>query len=67
MLSPTAEGRRLSNAQNRISMLQPQMVPWMMMTNIVQRMKVLATQSANDTYSAEDRTAMDAEFNGTDL
>lgn len=32
------------------------------MTNIVQRMKDLATQSANDTSSTADRTAMNAEY-----
>ena len=52
----------MSNAQNAISMLQTADGAMDEMTNIVQRMKDLATQSANDTYSAEDRTAMDAEF-----
>lgn len=52
----------MSNAQNAISMLQTADGAMDEMTNIVQRMKDLATQSANDTFSAEDRTAMDAEF-----
>lgn len=52
----------MSNAQNAISMLQTADGAMDEMTNIVQRMKDLATQSANDTYSAEDRNAMDAEF-----
>ena len=52
----------MSNAQNAISMLQTADGAMDEMTNIVQRMKDLATQSANDTYSAEDRTAMNAEF-----
>ena len=52
----------MSNAQNAISMLQTADGAMDEMTNIVQRMKDLATQSANDTYSADDRTAMNAEF-----
>ncbi|MEN3757192.1 lateral flagellin LafA [Aeromonas veronii] len=52
----------MSNAQNAISMMQTAEGAMDEMTNIVQRMKDLATQSANDTSSADDRTAMNAEF-----
>ncbi|MGU5729907.1 lateral flagellin LafA [Aeromonas jandaei] len=52
----------MSNAQNAVSMMQTAEGAMDEMTNIVQRMKDLATQSANDTSSADDRTAMNAEF-----
>lgn len=52
----------MSNAQSAISMMQTGEGAMEEMTNIVQRMKDLATQSANDTSSTADRTAMNAEF-----
>ncbi|ENY71399.1 lateral flagellin LafA [Aeromonas diversa] len=52
----------MRNAQDAISMMQTAEGAMDEMTNIVQRMKDLATQSANGTATADDRTAMDAEF-----
>ena len=52
----------MSNAQSAISMMQTGEGAMEEMTNIVQRMKDLATQSANDTSSTADRTAMNAEY-----
>ena len=51
-----------SNAQNAISMMQTADGAMEEMTNIVQRMKDLATQAANGTNSDTDLTAMDTEF-----
>lgn len=52
----------MSNAQNAISMMQTAEGAMEEMTNIVQRMKDLATQSANGTSTPDDRTAMNAEY-----
>ena len=52
----------MRNSQDAISMMQTAEGAMDEMSNIVQRMKDLATQSANGTSTAEDRTAMDAEF-----
>lgn len=52
----------MSNAQNAISMMQTAEGAMEEMTNIVQRMKDLATQSANGTSTTGDRTAMNAEY-----
>ncbi|MCU9922254.1 lateral flagellin LafA [Aeromonas caviae] len=52
----------MRNAQDAVSMMQTAEGAMDEMTNIVQRMKDLATQSANGTSTADDRTAMDAEF-----
>ncbi|MDX7647067.1 lateral flagellin LafA [Aeromonas caviae] len=52
----------MRNAQDAVSMMQTAEGAMDEMTNIVQRMKDLATQSANGTSTAEDRTAMNAEF-----
>lgn len=52
----------MSNAQNAISMMQTADGAMEEMTNITQRMKDLATQSASDSYTDDDRTAMNAEF-----
>lgn len=52
----------MSNAQNAISMMQTAEGAMEEMTNIVQRMKDLATQSANGTSTSGDRTAMNAEY-----
>ena len=52
----------MRNAQDAISMMQTGEGAMDEMSNIVQRMKDLATQSANGTSTAEDRKAMDAEF-----
>ncbi|MBV7598627.1 flagellin [Aeromonas encheleia] len=52
----------MRNAQDAVSMMQTAEGAMDEMSNIVQRMKDLATQSANGTSTAEDRTAMNAEF-----
>ncbi|MCF3095889.1 Lateral flagellin [Aeromonas australiensis] len=52
----------MRNAQDAISMMQTAEGAMDEMSNIVQRMKDLATQSANGTSTAEDRKAMNAEF-----
>src|SRR5690554_5493765 len=50
------------NAQDAISLLQTAEGAFSEMTDILQRMKDLATQASSDTNSAADRTAMKAEF-----
>ncbi|MFM4650240.1 lateral flagellin LafA [Aeromonas bivalvium] len=52
----------MRNAQDAVSMMQTAEGAMDEMTNIVQRMKDLATQGANGTTSAEDYTALNAEF-----
>ncbi|QXB56358.1 lateral flagellin LafA [Aeromonas sp. FDAARGOS 1415] len=52
----------MRNAQDAISMMQTAEGAMDEMTNIVQRMKDLATQGANGTTSTEDYTALNAEF-----
>lgn len=52
----------MSNAQDAISMLQTAEGAMEEMTNIVQRMKDLATQAANGTNSTTDISAMDSEY-----
>ena len=52
----------MRNAQDAISMMQTAEGALDEMTNIVQRMKDLATQGANGTASAEDRLAMGTEM-----
>ncbi|MCX7127557.1 lateral flagellin LafA [Aeromonas sp.] len=52
----------MRNSQDAISMMQTAEGAMDEMTNITQRMKDLATQSANGTSSVDDRKAMDAEF-----
>ncbi|BBQ27738.1 lateral flagellin LafA [Aeromonas sp. WP2-W18-CRE-05] len=52
----------MRNAQDAISMMQTAEGALDEMTNIVQRMKDLATQGANGTTSTEDYTALNAEF-----
>ncbi|MNJ18912.1 Flagellin [compost metagenome] len=52
----------MRNAQDAVSMMQTGEGALDEMTNIVQRMKDLATQGANGTTSAEDYTALNAEF-----
>ena len=53
----------MRNAQDAVSMMQTAEGAMDEMTNIVQRMKDLATQGANGTASAEDRLAMGTEMN----
>ncbi|MGO5000410.1 lateral flagellin LafA [Oceanisphaera sp. W20_SRM_FM3] len=53
----------MRNSQDAISMLQTGEGAFDEMTNIVQRMKDLTTQAANDTNGADDRKALSAEFN----
>ncbi len=50
------------NAQDAISLLQTAEGAFSEMTDILQRMKDLATQASSDTNSTADRTAMQAEF-----
>ncbi|MBS4701449.1 lateral flagellin LafA [Aeromonas media] len=52
----------MRNAQDAVSMMQTAEGAMDEMTNIVQRMKDLATQGANGTSSAEDRLAMGTEM-----
>ncbi|WP_332672539.1 flagellin N-terminal helical domain-containing protein [Aromatoleum sp.] len=51
------------NTQNGISMLQTAEGALSEVSNMVLRMKDLATEAANGTASASDKTAMEAEFN----
>ncbi|MFD1698096.1 lateral flagellin LafA, partial [Halopseudomonas phragmitis] len=53
----------MRNTSDAISLLQTAEGAFNEMTDIVQRMKDLATQAANDTNSDEDRTALAAEYN----
>ncbi|MFQ1637295.1 lateral flagellin LafA [Aeromonas veronii] len=52
----------MRNAQDAVSMMQTAEGAMDEMTNIVQRMKDLATQGANGTTSTDDYTALNAEF-----
>ncbi|KJG38593.1 MULTISPECIES: lateral flagellin LafA [Photobacterium] len=52
----------MRNSQDGISMMQTAEGAMDEMTNIVYRMNDLATQASNGTVSANDRTALDAEF-----
>lgn len=51
------------NTQNGVSMLQTAEGALSEVSNMVLRMKDLATEAANGTASASDKTAMEAEFN----
>jgi flagellin len=53
----------MRNTQNSISMLQTADGALNEVTNILTRMKDLATQAADGSSSASDKTAMDAEYN----
>jgi flagellin len=53
----------MRNTQNGISMLQTAEGALNEVTNIVLRMKDLATEAANATSNADDKAAMEAEFN----
>ena len=53
----------MRNTGDAISLLQTAEGAFNEMTDIVQRMKDLATQASNDTNSADDRTALSAEYN----
>ncbi|MDH1899729.1 lateral flagellin LafA [Aeromonas caviae] len=63
-LQAQSSGQRVGmrNAQDAVSMMQTAEGAMDEMTNIVQRMKDLATQGANGTASAEDRLAMGTEM-----
>ena len=50
------------NANDGISMLQTAEGATNEITNMLQRMRELAVQAANDTYSSADRSALDSEF-----
>ncbi|WP_323815630.1 lateral flagellin LafA [Cellvibrio sp. NN19] len=52
----------MRNTGDAISLLQTAEGAFNEMTDIVQRMKDLATQASNDTNSADDRTALSAEY-----
>jgi flagellin len=54
------------NANDGISMLQTAEGGTQEITNMLQRMRELAVQAANDTYDATDRTAMSKEFKQLD-
>lgn len=53
----------MRNTSDAVSLLQTAEGAFSEMTDIVQRMKDLSTQAANDTNSADDRLALSAEFN----
>ncbi|TLX59189.1 Lateral flagellin [Stutzerimonas nosocomialis] len=55
-------GVAMRNVGDSVSMLQTAEGAFSEMTDIMQRMKDLATQAANDTNSADDRTALQAEY-----
>ena len=50
------------NANDAITMLQTAEGATNEITNMLQRMRELAVQAANDTYSSDDRTALNSEF-----
>ncbi|MGG2398534.1 lateral flagellin LafA [Pseudomonas sp. SH1-B] len=52
----------IRNTSDAVSLLQTGEGAFSEMTDIMQRMKDLATQAANDTNSADDRTALQAEY-----
>ncbi len=54
------------NANDGISMLQTAEGATQEITNMLQRMRELAVQAANDTYDTSDRTAMSKEFKQLD-
>ena len=56
------QGVAMRNAQDAISMMQTAEGSFDEMTNIVQRMKDLATQGANGTNSAAEMRALDSEY-----
>jgi len=55
-------GVAMRNTSDAVSMLQTAEGAFSELTDIVQRMKDLATQAANDTNGADDRTALQGEF-----
>jgi len=55
-------GVAMRNTSDAISMLQTAEGAFNEATDILQRMKDLSTQAANDTNSADDRTSLQAEF-----
>jgi len=52
----------IRNGNDSVSMLQTTEGAMIEMTNMLQRMRELAIQSANDTYTPEDRKYLDLEF-----
>lgn len=52
----------IRNGNDSISMLQTTEGAMIEMTNMLQRMRELSIQSANDTYTPEDRSYLDLEF-----
>lgn len=55
-------GMAMRNSQDAISMMQTAEGAMDEMTNIAYRMSDLATQAANGTYTDDDRSALDSEF-----
>lgn len=58
----TGLNQGIRNANDGISMLQTAEGALEQVNNMLDRMKELATQASNGTYTAEDRDALDAEF-----
>lgn len=58
----TGLNQAVRNGNDAISMLQTTEGAMIEMTNMLQRMRELAVQSANDTYTATDRGYLDLEF-----
>lgn len=63
----TAQVRGLNqavrNANDAISMIQTAESATQEITNMLQRMRELAVQAANDTYTADDRVSLELEYN----
>ncbi len=58
----TGLNQAVRNGNDAISMLQTTEGAMIEMTNMLQRMRELAVQSSNDTYTAVDRSYLDLEF-----
>jgi flagellin len=58
----TGLDQAIRNGNDAVSMLQTTEGAMIEMTNMLQRMRELSVQSANDTYTAVDRSYMDLEF-----
>lgn len=58
----TGLNQAVRNGNDAISMLQTTEGAMIEMTNMLQRMRELAVQSSNDTYTATDRSYLDLEF-----
>jgi flagellin len=58
----TGLNQAVRNGNDAVSLLQTTEGAMVEMTNMLQRMRELAVQSANDTYTSDDRGYMDLEF-----